>query len=332
MQAGPVGILLANLGTPEAPTTAAVRRYLKEFLWDRRVVDLPRFLWWPILNGIILNIRPPKSAALYRKVWMDSGSPLMDISLHQQAALQTMLDTEHPGIFHVGLAMRYGSPSIALGLRQLAERGCRRVLVLPLYPQYSSATTASTLDAVAEALKCGRDIPELRLVRDYHNHPTYIGALASSIREDIKTNGQPDKLLFSFHGIPKRYHESGDPYPDECRHTVSLLVEALKLENDAWMQTFQSRFGREEWMQPYTNKTLKSLPRKGVKNVAVICPGFAADCLETLEEIDIQNRRFFMDSGGESFRYIPALNSRGDHIRTLANIVRAHCEGWCQPA
>jgi len=327
----PVGILLTNLGTPEAPNAPAVRRYLKEFLWDRRVVDLPRLVWWPILNGLILNIRPSKSAALYRKVWMDNGSPLMDISLRQQAALQAVLDAAHPGVFQAELAMRYGSPSIAHGLRQLMESGCHRILVLPLYPQYSSTTTASTFDAVVGMFKRERDMPELRLVRDYHNHPAYIEALAASIRADMEAHGQPDKLLFSFHGIPKRYYESGDPYPDECGHTARLLAEALKLEGDAWMLTFQSRFGREEWMQPYTDKTLKGLPRKGVKNIAVACPGFAADCLETLEEINIQNRKFFMDSGGEAFRYIPALNNREDHIRALANIVRDHCSGWTAP-
>ncbi len=323
-----VGILLSNLGTPDAPTTSAVRRYLKEFLWDKRVVDLPRLLWWPILNGIILNIRPSRSAKLYQKVWTESGSSLLDVSLRQKAALQAVLDANHPGAFRVELAMRYGNPSIAYGMQNLAKSGCNRVLILPLYPQYSLTTTESTFDAVDKVMKAGHDIPELRFVRNYHDHPAYIEALAASIREDIKTNGRLGKLLFSFHGIPKRYYENGDPYPDECRRTAELLAEALKLEDDAWMLTFQSRFGREEWMQPYTDKTLRSLPQKGVKNVAVACPGFAADCLETLEEISIQNRKFFMDSGGGSFRYIPALNDREDHIRALANIVCDHCAGW----
>jgi len=325
----PVGILLTNLGTPDAPTTSALRRYLKEFLWDKRVVDLPRPLWWLILNGIILNTRPQRSAKLYQKVWTENGSPLMDISLRQKAALQAILN---PDAFHVELAMRYGNPSIAYGMQKLAKSGCNHVLVLPLYPQYSLTTTESTFDAVDAVMKTGHDMPELHLVRNYHDHPAYIAALAASIRENIKANGQPDKLLFSFHGIPKRYYENGDPYPDECRRTAELLAEALELEDGAWMLTFQSRFGREEWMQPYTDKTLQGLPQQGVKNVGVVCPGFAADCLETLEEISIQNRKFFMDAGGESFRYIPALNDREDHIRALADIVHKHCTDWLEDA
>ncbi|MDQ6958422.1 MAG: ferrochelatase [Mariprofundaceae bacterium] len=324
----PVGILLSNLGTPDAPTTPALRRYLKEFLWDKRVVDLPRPLWWLILNGIILNTRPQRSAKSYQKVWTENGSPLMDISLRQQAALQAVLDANYPDAFHVELAMRYGNPSIAYGMQKLAKSRCNRVLVLPLYPQYSLTTTESTFDAVDKVMKTDRDMPKLHLVRNYHDHPAYIAALAASIREDMEVNGPPDKLLFSFHGIPKRYYENGDPYPDECHRTAELLAEALELEDNAWMLTFQSRFGREEWMQPYTDKTLQRLPQQGVKNVAVVCPGFAADCLETLEEISIQNRKFFMDAGGKSFRYIPALNDREDHIRTLADIVHSHCADW----
>jgi len=323
-----LGILLTNLGTPDTPTTAALRRYLKEFLWDRRVVDLPRPLWWLILNGVILNIRPPRSAKLYRKVWTDKGSPLLNISLRQQAALQMVLDANYPGTFHVELAMRYGNPSITAGMQALQNKGCTKILVLPLYPQYSSASTASVFDALAQELEKSRNMPEIHFVRDYHAHPAYIAALATSIREDIKANGRPDKLLFSFHGIPRRYHENGDPYPDECLHTARLLAKALELKDNAWMLTFQSRFGREEWMQPYTDKTLESLPQESVKNVAVVCPGFSADCLETLEEINIQNRQFFMAAGGESFRYIPALNDREDHIRALAEIIHDHCTGW----
>ena len=325
IRTGPVGILLTNLGTPDAPTTPALRRYLKEFLWDRRIVDLPRPVWWLILNGAILNLRPPRSARLYSKVWTDHGSPLLAISLRQQAGLQGMLDAREPGLFRVELAMRYGNPSIADGMRQLAGHGCMRVLVLPLYPQYSSASTASTFDALAQTLASSRDMPEIRFVRDYHDHPAYIAALAASISEDFDARGCPNKLVFSFHGIPKRFHDDGDPYPDECSRTAELLAGALKLNDNAWVLTFQSRFGREAWMQPYTDKTLKSFPGKGIRDVAVVCPGFAADCLETLEEINIQNHKFFMDAGGESFRYIPALNDRKDHIRALADIVYDHC-------
>ena len=328
MQAGPVGILLTNLGTPDAPTTSALRRYLKAFLWDRRVVDLPRPVWWLLLNGIILNIRPQRSASLYRKIWTGRGSPLMDVSLRQQARLQGTLDTHDPGLFRVELAMRYGHPSIADGMRRLADRGCRRVLALPLYPQYSSASTASTFDALAQTLASSRDMPEIRFVRGYHDHPAYIAALAATISEDFDAHGRPDKLLFSFHGIPKRFCDDGDPYPDECRRTAELLAGALELNDNAWMLAFQSRFGREAWMKPYTDRTLKIFPDQGIRNVAVICPGFATDCLETLEEISIRNAKFFMDAGGESFRYIPALNDREEHIGMLTDIIHDHGADW----
>ena len=327
-----IGILLTNLGTPDAPDTASLRRYLREFLWDPRVVDFPRPLWWLILNGVIVPVRSARSAALYRKVWTDEGSPLLTIGRRQQKALQAVLDQSHPGGFRVELAMRYGSPSIAEGMHALSDAGCSRVLVLPAYPQYSSSTTASTLDAVADALKAGRDMPELRLVRDYHTDAGYIGALAASIREDFKKNGQPDKLLLSFHGIPKRFHTTGDPYPDECRETADRLAAELDLKDDAWMLTFQSRFGREEWLQPYTDKTLQKLASDGVQNVAIVCPGFSADCLETLDEIEHENRAVFMTAGGKAYRYIPALNDRGDHIEALAGIVASHCQGWLNKA
>jgi len=324
----PVGILLTNLGTPDTPNCPGLRRYLGEFLWDRRVVDVPRPIWWLILNLIIVNFRSPRSAALYRKVWTEEGSPLLAIGRRQQKALQMTLDASHPGGFKIELAMRYGNPSIAAGMQALEKAGCNRVLVLPLYPQYSSSTTASTFDAVAETFKTGRNMPELRFVRQYYQDPAYIKALAASIREDIIENGQPDKLLFSFHGIPQRYHATGDPYPDECHATATLLADELNIPDDAWMLTFQSRFGREPWMQPYTDKTLEALPDEGVKSVAIACPGVTADCLETLEEIAMENRHVFTEHGGKSYRYIPALNDRDDHIQALAGIVRHHCQGW----
>jgi len=326
----PVGILLTNLGTPDTPNCPGLRRYLHEFLWDRRVVDVPRPIWWLILNLIIVNFRSPRSAATYRKVWTEEGSPLLAIGRRQRKALQAKLDASHPGGFVVELAMRYGNPSIAAGMQALEKAGCTRVLVLPLYPQYSSSTTASTLDAVADALKAGRNMPELRFVRQYYQEPAYIKALAASIREDIIENGQPDKLLFSFHGIPQRYHTTGDPYPDECQGTADLLAAELGIPDDAWMLTFQSRFGREPWMQPYTDKTLEALPAEGVKNVAIACPGFSADCLETLEEIAMENRDVFAEHGGKEYRYIPALNDRDDHIQALATIVHRHCQGWLE--
>jgi protoporphyrin/coproporphyrin ferrochelatase len=324
----PIGILLCNLGTPDAPETAALRRYLREFLWDARVVDMPRPLWWLILNLVIVPLRSPKSAALYRKIWTDEGSPLLAIARRQRQALQAALDKSQPSRFRVELAMRYGHPSIAGGMRALAGAGCGKVLILPLYPQYSSSTSASTLDAVAVALKAGRGMPEIRFVRDYHDDAAYIAALAAAIREDFEANGRPDKLLFSFHGIPERFHRTGDPYPDECRATAGMLAAELELADDGWMLTFQSRFGREPWMQPYTDKTLESLAASGIKNVAITCPGFSADCLETLEEIAMQNREIFEAAGGKSYRYIPALNDRPDHIRALTDIVLNHCQGW----
>jgi len=323
-----IGILLTNLGTPDAPTAPALRRYLREFLSDRRVVDLPRPLWWLILNGMIVPFRSPKSAALYRKVWTDEGSPLLAISRRQQQALQTMLEQASPGVFRVELAMRYAQPSIADAIEKLMQAGCSRLLVLPLYPQYSSASTASTFDAVAQALQAPRDMPALRFVRDYHNDSAYIASLAASIRTDFERHGRPERLLLSFHGIPQRFHQTGDPYPDECAATAKQLAAELGLEDEAWILTFQSRFGREAWMQPYTNRTLEQLANEGVKNVAIACPGFSADCLETLEEIEHENRDIFVAHGGKSFRYIPALNDRADHIRALAGIVRRHCQGW----
>lgn len=326
--AAPIGVLLANLGTPDAPTPAALRRYLREFLSDPRVVDLPRAVWLPVLHGIILTVRPRKSAALYRKVWTDAGSPLLVTGRRQQAGLQARLDAEAPGAFRVELAMRYGRPSIAEGLAALARAGCGRVLVLPLYPQYSSTTTASTMDAVADALRGRRDVPELRFIRDYHDRPAWVEAMAASIREDFEARGAPERLLFSFHGIPKRYADTGDPYPEQCRRSARLVAERLGLADEAWTMAFQSRFGREEWLRPYTDETLAELAAAGVRDVAVVCPGFAADCLETLEEIAMQNRDIFLGAGGERYRYIPALNDRDDHLRMLTGLVREHAAGW----
>ncbi len=327
---GPVGVLLTNLGTPDAPTRPALRRYLGEFLDDPRVVDLPRPLWWPILHGVILNIRPSRSARLYRKVWTDHGSPLLATGLQQRQALESLLRRRHGEQVSVALAMRYGNPSIGRGLQQLHEANCRHVLVLPLYPQYSSTTTASTLDALAKALKSSRDMPEIRFVRDYHDDPAYIRALAASIREAWEKDGEPDRLLISFHGIPVRYWKTGDPYPDQCRRTATLLAGELGLAEARWQLCFQSRFGREEWVRPYTDQTLIQLAGNGVRHVDVICPGFAGDCLETLEEIAMQNRNIFLQSGGEKFRYIPALNIREDHITALADVTDRHCCGWLE--
>jgi len=330
MATSSISILLTNLGTPDAPTRTALRRYLKEFLWDKRVVDLPRPLWWLILNLVILTFRPLKSARLYQKVWTENGSPLLHISLRQRQGLEAILQQRHGAQVQVALAMRYGNPSIARGLRELRNAGCRRVLVLPLYPQYSSASTASTFDALALALEKSRDMPEIRFVRDYHDYPGYIDALAASIREAWKAGGKPDKLLMSFHGIPARFRETGDPYPAECRKTATLLAARLGLDEHQWQFSFQSRFGREQWIQPHTDKALVNFAKNGVRHVDVVCPGFSADCLETLEEIAIRNRHFFLDAGGEKFRYIPALNDREEHLQVLADIVDRHCSGWLE--
>jgi ferrochelatase len=323
-----LGILLVNLGTPDSPSTADVRRYLKEFLWDPRVVELPRPLWWLVLNGVILNTRPRRSAAAYAKVWTEQGSPLMVISNQQRTALQAALDDALPGPVSVALAMRYGSPSIAAGLAELREAGARRVLVLPLYPQYSATTTASIFDAVTDELRRWRWLPELRFVNHYHDDPGYIATLAASVREHWATHGQADKLVMSFHGIPQAYFEAGDPYFCECQKTGRLLAEALGLSEQQWLLTFQSRLGPKAWLRPYTDQTLKQLGHDGTRSVDVICPGFAADCLETLEEIAMENRETFLEAGGEDYRYIPCLNDRADHIEQLAGLVQRHVQGW----
>jgi ferrochelatase len=328
MQEGAIGTLLTNLGSPDAPTTAALRRYLAEFLSDRRVIELPRALWWPLLHGVILNVRPRRSARLYAQVWSPAGAPLVTISRRQAAALATVLQERVASPPAVVTAMRYGNPSIRSGLEALRDRGCTRILVLPLYPQYFAGTTGSTFDAVAEVLAGWRRVPELRFVADYHADDAYITALARSVREVWERDGEPDRLLISFHGIPVRYEQAGDPYARQCRRTATLLAAALGLPYERWLLAFQSRFGREKWLEPYTDHTLRSWAGAGVANVDVICPGFSADCLETLEEIDQLNRRIFLAAGGKRFRYVPALNDRPDHIAMLADLALRHMQGW----
>jgi ferrochelatase len=322
------GVLVANLGTPDAPTTAAVRRYLAEFLSDPRVIEVPRAVWLPILHGVILRIRPPRSARLYQSIWTEQGSPLLSISQRQAQALQRALEARFRGPVRVAPGMRYGRPSIAGALSVLREAGAARILVLPLYPQYSATSTASTFDAVADVLKTWRRIPELRMVTHYHDDPGYIGALAASIREHWQAQGQAEKLLFSFHGIPKRFFLAGDPYHCECHKTARLVAEHLQIPEERWQVTFQSRFGRAEWLKPYTDHTLRTWVQGGLKSVDVICAGFSADCLETLQEIAQENRHVFLSAGGESYRYIPALNDRPDHIQALADLVARHTQGW----
>ncbi len=321
-------VLLVNLGTPEAPNAAALRRYLKQFLWDPRVVEIPRPVWWLILNGIILNLRPAKSAAKYAKIWMADGSPLKVHTERQAKLLKGWLGAAGAVDIAVAWAMRYGQFSIGSTLDQFKRDGVERVLVVPLYPQYAASATASVMDDVADWIKRSRNPPELRFIKHFHDHPGYIGALAASVREHWATNGRPDKLVMSFHGVPRRSLDLGDPYHCECQKTGRLVAEALGLTGKDYLITFQSRFGKAEWLQPYTQATLEKLAREGTARVDVICPGFVADCLETLEEIAMECKAAFLSSGGKEFRYIPCVNERSDWIAALRDLVSTHLSGW----
>ncbi|HLV48155.1 MAG TPA: ferrochelatase [Aliidiomarina sp.] len=325
---GKVGVLLLNLGTPDAPTTSALRRYLGEFLADPRVVEVPRLLWRIILHGVILRIRPARSAKAYQTVWTDEGSPLLFHTKNQAAGVTKALKQGWGDDIEVTFAMRYGNPAVSEGIEALMQKGVRKLLVLPLYPQYSGSTSASTFDAVAKNFMQRRWLPDFRFISHYHDNPGYIKAVAQSIREYQQQHGTPDKLIFSYHGVPKSYLLKGDPYHCECYKTTRLVAMELGLEKDAYMTTFQSRFGREEWLQPYTDKTLQGLPEQGVKSLQVVCPGFAADCLETIEEINIENRGYFMAAGGERFDYIPCLNASDIHIQALTQLIEENLQGW----
>ena len=321
-------MLVTNLGTPAAPTPAAVRRYLAEFLSDRRVIELPRWLWLPILYGVILAVRPRRSAAAYREVWSDEGSPLLVNARRQAAALDSALNDGAGVRIALELGMRYGEPSIASALTELEEAGARRVLVLPLYPQYSASTTASTYDAVFAAMAGRRRVPELRLVSDYHDHPGYIEALAESVRAARRGRTHSARLLMSFHGLPQRYCDAGDPYEAQCRETARRVAACLDEPAGNWAVAFQSRVGREKWLEPYTEDVLREWAGAGVARVDVLCPGFSADCLETLEEIAIRGAQLFRESGGEALHYIPALNAAPGHIDALADIVSSRIRDW----
>ncbi len=327
-ESGAIGVLVSNLGTPEAPTAAALRPYLREFLSDPRVIELPRLAWWLILNLFVLTTRPRKSAALYRNVWTKEGSPLLVIARRQAAGLEARLREALRAPVHVALGMRYGNPSLAAALRELDGKGCRRILLLPLYPQYSSPTIASTLDGVTRELATWRWVPELRTVNGYHDEEGYVAALAASVSELWQREGEPDKLLFSFHGMPRRYLEAGDPYFCLCHKTARRVADRLGLAEERRLVTFQSRFGREEWLQPYTDVTMRLLPGQGVKRLDVLSPAFSADCLETLDELEGLNREFFMQAGGERYRYIACLNDRADHLDFLATLALRHLAGW----
>lgn len=326
------GVLLTNLGTPDAPTKEALKPYLKEFLMDPRVVEPPpaRWLWRLILNGIILNTRPAKSAEAYATVWNSEGegAPLLNIAQRQVDAVAERVRPHFKGRVEFALGMRYGNPSIASALKELQDKGCQRIVVLPLYPQYAAATTASTFDAVTAELQTWRWLPELRFINKYHRNPGYIKALANSITEHQQIHGKPQLLVMSYHGVPQRYLDNGDPYHCECHVTSRLVAEELGLSKDEYRVTFQSLFGKEEWIKPYTDATMKALPGDGIKDIQVICPGFSADCLETIEEIGEENREYFEEAGGEKFSYITCLNDRADHADALANIVLQHTQGW----
>ena len=320
-------VLLVNLGTPDAPTPAALRRYLAEFLWDPRVVEIPRPLWWLILHGVILRTRPAKSAAKYAAIWTDAGSPLLRWTVRQAEALQAELAQRGQSVI-VRHAMRYGQPAIASVLDELQAGGATRVLVLPLYPQYAAATTASSIDAVAAWMARSRRPPELRFINHYHDDAGYIQALATSVREHWAQHGRGEKLVMSFHGVPARSLAQGDPYHCECHKTARLLAEALGLTPSEYLVTFQSRLGRAKWLEPYTEPSVKQLATQGIKRIDAICPGFAADNLETLEEIAMEAKDAFLAAGGQRFDFIDCLNDRPDWISALADLSQRHLQGW----
>jgi ferrochelatase len=318
-------VLLINLGTPAAPSVPAVRRYLAQFLADTRVIDYPRWLWLPLLYGVILRLRPRRSARAYAKIWTPQGSPLLVNSVALAEKLAT--DCAASGV-RVALAMRYGEPSIDAVLAQFYDAGLRRLLLLPLYPQYSATSTATAFDAVFAALRRYRRVPEVRSIADYHAEPAYIAALAESVEKYWLTHGRGERLLLSFHGIPQRYADAGDPYGEHCLTTARLLRERLGLTADSLSVAFQSRVGRERWLAPYTESTLTQLAQSGLRHVQVLCPGFAADCLETLEEIAIRAREDFIAAGGVRLDYIPALNDSAGQVHLLRGLIERHTRAW----
>lgn len=313
-----IGVLLVNLGTPDRPVCPGLRKYLGEFLMDPRVIELPGLLRLILVKGIIINFRSHKSAAIYREIWTDEGSPLMTNSLSLGAKTAEILGDD----FEVEVAMRYGNPSVEEKIKALHKKGVRKIVAVPLYPQYSGATNGSTFDAIGKALSKQRWVPSLNFVSDYYRYDNYIKAVGDSILDHWKTNGRNQKLVMSFHGVPQKYITRGDPYQSQCANSAQRIADYLELKDDEWQLVFQSRFGAEEWLQPYCDKTLKSYPQQGVKSVDMICPGFSADCLETLEEIEGENKEYFIEAGGESYRYIPCLNDSDSHAQLMAEIAR----------
>lgn len=322
------GILLINLGTPDAPTAQALRPYLKQFLSNQRVVEISKWAWWPILNGVILNTRPKKSAEKYAQIWMPEGSPLKVHTARQTQLLRDILAQRIQPVPMVEYAMSIGNPSIAEVLERMKQHGCDRILVLPLYPQYAASSTASAFDEVFAQLKRMRNTPAIRTVKHYHDHPGYIAALAQNVRDYWTKTGKPDKLVISFHGVPRFTLDKGDPYHCECQKTGRLLAEALELDAGKYQICFQSRFGRAEWLSPYTAVTLEQLGKQNTRRVDVVCPGFVSDCLETLEEIAMEGKAIFIQAGGHEFHYIPCLNERDDWIQALTDIALANLQGW----
>jgi len=323
-----VGILLANLGTPDAPTAQALRPYLRQFLSDRRIVEIPRLIWWFILNGIILAIRPKKSAEKYASVWTSEGSPLLVHAKKQALLLRGFLAQKIQSPFTVELGMSYGNPSMESAIQKLKAQHCDRILVFPLYPQYAASSTASALDAVWRVLLKTRNMPAIRTIKHYHDNPAYIEALAQSVREHWRINGKPNKLVMSFHGVPKFHLLKGDMYHCECHKTARLLAEALGLNQDQYIIAFQSRFGKQEWLKPYLANILESLGKSKVNRIDVVCPGFSSDCLETLEEIAMEGKHIFQSNGGGEYHYIPALNENDAWIHAMTAIALENLQGW----
>ena len=323
-----VGILLANLGTPDAPDAKSLRRYLAQFLMDRRVVEIPRFIWCWILHCIILVIRPKKSAEKYAQVWTKEGSPLLVHAQKQALMLRGFLGQKINSPFVVELGMSYGNPSMQSAIESLKAQHCNKILVLPLYPQYAASSSSAAFDAVWKVLLRMRNVPAIRTVRNYHDHPAYINALAASVRHYWMINGKPTKLVMSFHGVPKFHLMKGDPYHCECHQSARLLAEALELSKDEYVVAFQSRFGKQEWLKPYLASTLAELGNVMTKRIDVICPGFSSDCLETLEEIAMEGKEIFTHAGGGEYHYIPALNESEPWIHAMTEIALENLQGW----
>lgn len=326
-RAGTIGVLLVNLGTPDKPDSASIRRFLREFLSDPRVVEIPRMLWLLILHLFILPFRPQKLVKAYRSIWTEEGAPLLVIAYKQQKKLEQLFQNSigQQDKYIFATAMSYGNPSISSALDEFKNKNIEKLLLVPMYPQYSGSTTAAIFDQVTDILQSWRNIPELRMIKDYYNHPLYIKALADSVSH---TKNNHPHLVMSFHGIPIDYCTKGDPYNDQCQKTASLLAESLNLQDHQWTISFQSLFGKAEWLKPYTNKTLSKMPQQGIKDINIICPGFSNDCLETLEEIKVENKQVFMDAGGETYHYIPALNDSDEHIQLIKTLVETHTQNW----